>query len=289
MEATGKVWLFYHSQTKKQTKPLSTVQAQVTLLTFKNKDLKYLFIWTPGWSNWQPLEAFLHSEQNTFALRHPPKPPGMPVHESASGENPQSEVTYKDITVPEEAEPATEQVSEDTFSSRTDGSGYTKVVAEEAHRKEDYGYYFNDFNGHELDLAKIKKVSALKMKREKKSAEEDENRRTAIRHSFKLEVVLINKERSFRTFSKNISLGGTLLEDEVPKDFLNKPFELIVINRFEPDKNKGRLLFKAKIVGDIVNPRRLMFLDADPQMVARLNALLKAYVTYQEQMKKQVG
>jgi hypothetical protein len=64
---------------------------------------------------------------------------------------------------------------------------------------------------------------------------------------------------------------------------------LIIINRFEPDRNKGRLLFKAKIVGDIINPRRLMFMDADPQMVARLNALLKAYTTYQEQMKKQVG
>jgi hypothetical protein len=101
--------------------------------------------------------------------------------------------------------------------------------------------------------------------------------------------VLISKERSFRTFSKNISLGGTLLEDEIPKDFLGKPFDLIIINRFETDKNKGRLLFRAKIVGDIINPRRLMFTEADPQMTARLNALLKAYTTYQEQMKKQVG
>ena len=198
--------------------------------------------------------------------------------------------TEKDITLNRASH---SEVGENTLSGKTDGSGYTMVVTDdEIHRKEDYGYYFNDFNGDELDMAKIKKIANLKVKkdkRENRNAEEDANRRIAIRHSFKLEVVLISKERSFRTFSKNISLGGTLLEDEIPKDFLGKPFDLIIINRFEPDKNKGRLLFKAKIVGDIINPRRLMFMEADPQMTARLNALLKAYITYQEQMKKQVG
>lgn len=285
MQATGKVWLFYHSQTKKQTKPLSIVQAQVTLLTFKSKELKYIFIWTPGWENWQRLETFLSSAQNTFALRHPPKPPGIEPEQQDS----QDHVTEKDITISKITQG---EARENTLSGKTDGSGYTLVVTDdEIHRKEDYGYYFNDFNGDELDMAKIKKVANLKLKKQKenRNAEEDANRRTAIRHSFKLEVVLISKERSFRTFSKNISLGGTLLEDEIPKDFLGKPFDLIIINRFEPDKNKGRLLFRAKIVGDIINPRRLMFMEADPQMAARLNALLKAYITYQEQMKKQVG
>ena len=60
MQATGKVWLFYNSQTKKQTKPLSIVHCASHSFDFsKAKELKFIFIWTPGWENWQKLEAFL--------------------------------------------------------------------------------------------------------------------------------------------------------------------------------------------------------------------------------------
>lgn len=276
MKATGKVWVFYNSLTGKQTKPLSTVQAQMTLLSLKMRDLKTLFIWTPGWENWQTIETFLRSEQTFFVMTHPPRP------EKHKQDDP------GDITA------VTQGADENTSSitvTETDADGYTKVDPHDRPlAQQDYGYYHQDFNGEDLDMSKIRKVGKMKMKTPKHSKVNDEaNRRVAIRHNFKIEVVIIAKERTFRTYSKNISLGGTLLEDEIPKDFLNKPFDLIIINRFESDPQKRRLLFRAKIVGDITNPRRLMFMETDPHMMARLDALLKAYVTYQEQMKKQVG
>ncbi len=42
-----------------------------------------------------------------------------------------------------------------------------------------------------------------------------------------------------------------MLEDEIPKDFLDKPFDLIIVNPFDPDPTKARLLFRAKFVGDM--------------------------------------
>lgn len=271
MQVTGKVWIFYHAENKKQTKSLTIVQAQMALLNFKNRELKHIFIWTPGWDAWQPLETFLKSGQSVFVAKQPPRP-----QESEPRKN------FDENTIPDikSQSPTTESLDPDT-------AGYTRIEHEvPTVQRQDYGYYFNDFNGDELDLSKIKKIGPIPREA---SPEESQSRRTLSRHNFKLEVILVSRKKTFRTYSKNISLGGTLLEDEIPKDFLNQPFDLFIINRFEQDPKKGKLLFKAKIIGDFTNPRRLMFLDADPLMLSGLNALLQAYSTYQDQMKKQVG
>ena len=84
-------------------------------------------------------------------------------------------------------------------------------------------------------------------------------------------------------------MTGTLLEDVIPKNFLNKPFELVIINRFEADPQKARLLFKANIVGDLTNARRLMFTNIEDSMKAKLSAMLEAYVYYQKTMHKHTG
>jgi hypothetical protein len=148
-------------------------------------------------------------------------------------------------------------------------------------------YYAHDFHGSDLDLSKIRKIKpAPAPKKKRPSPPPNADRRKDERHAFKIEVVLVSKVRSFRTHSRNISISGTMLDKEIPNEFLKKPFDLIIVNPFEPDATKSRLLFRAKIVGDMSDPRRLMFLEQDPEMTARLEALLKAYVTYQSQMKK---
>lgn len=277
MKVTGKVWVFYNAESGKQTKPLSTVQAQMALLSLKERDFRSIHIWTPGWENWQPVQSFLSSGQTVFALTQPPKP------ERQSTRSKSSKSSVADVI---------DEITNTLSGNSSSESPYTEV--EDIHSvksRTDYGYFHQDFNGEDLDLSKIRKVvKSVKFRIPKHNEKNSDNkRRTSIRHDFKLEIVLFSDERSFRTYSQNISLGGTLLEDEIPKGFLNKSFSLIIINKFEQDPNKRQLLFKAKIVGDITNPRRLMFLEADLHMVARLDALLKAYITYQEQIRKQTG
>lgn len=259
---------------------MSVVQAQVTLLSVAAANSQRYFIWTPGWDEWVCVQEFLDSDQNYFAIIQPPKP--VDLHEKDS----------LTITVTQNA-PATSGAD----------SMYTQVVVGEAPVKDEVveEYWRQDFNGDQLDL---KKISAKKGKPDtskkkadptahqhapKKEEPKGAERRKDPRHNFKIEVVLVSKVRSFRTYSRNISLSGTMLEDEIPKDFLNKPFDLIITNPFEPDANKARLLFRAKIVGDLTDPRRLMFIEQDVAMTLRLDALLKAYVAYQKQLRRTAG
>lgn len=268
MKTQGKVWIIYNSDTKVQTKPMSVIQAQVFLLTLSIKDQEKLFLWTPGWEKWICIRDFLTSEQRYFVLAQPPKP----------------------------------QVKEETFTqtkttpATTSESPYTEVLSDDAPAKNQdaAGFWAQDFNGDELDLSKIRKIKPSKIPLEKPTKETKKetagsDRRRDPRHNFKIEVVLVSKARSFRTYSKNISLSGTMLENEIPRDFLNAHFDLIIVNPFEGDPSKARLLFRAKIVGDVKDPRRLMFIEQDPAMTVRLDALLKAYVSYQEQVRKSVG
>ncbi len=274
MKTQGKVWIIYDAETKTQTKPMSVVQAQVTLLSLSSKDPGKYFLWTPGWENWVCVREFLESDQTYFVFAEPPKPADFaPIDDT--------------VTATHNA-PATNHAD----------SRYTQVVVGETPMKQEEigGYHMKDFNGDELDLAKIKKIKPESTKKKAEPAPSPNTqtsggaeRRRDPRHNFKIEVVLVSKIRSFRTYSKNISLSGTMLEDEIPRDFLNKPFDLIIVNPFEADPSKARLLFRAKIVGDMTDPRRLMFIEQDVAMTLRLDALLKAYVAYQDQIRKSAG
>lgn len=254
---------------------MSVVQAQVVLLSLKNKDLSRYFVWTPGWNEWISVQDFLVSDQKYFAMKQPPKPV---VNERPSEDtDPDRTVTYI------ESAPATDDGSH---------SPYTQVVVGDTPLREgDYGYFFQDFNAADLDLSQIRKIKPEAPKKSEPVVQQDEgsDRRRETRHNLKIEVVLVSKTRSFRTYSVNISLSGTLLGDEIPKEYLNRPFDLIIVNPFETDQRKARLLFRAKIVGDMKDPRRLMFIEQDVEMTLRLDALLKAYVTYQSGIKKSAG
>lgn len=288
MKTQGKIWIIYDAENKTQTKPMSVVQAQVAILSVPAKDHAKFFLWTPGWESWLSIKDFLESDQKYFVIVQPPRPdqvPGLP-------------------NMPREEQTLTATKNAPMTSGGSD-SPYTQVVVGDIPLKQQEvgGYYQQDFNGDDLDLAKIRKekVDMPKPKKREsethtplqKAAQKPEpsgaDRRRDPRHKFKIEVVLVSKVRSFRTYSKDISLSGTMLEDEIPKDFLNKPFDLIIVNPFEPDPSKARLLFRAKIVGDLTDPRRLMFIEQDVAMTLRLDALLKAYVMYQDQVRKSAG
>jgi len=278
MKTHGKVWIIYDAEKKRQTKPMSVVQTQVVLLSLlKKKNPQKFFIWTPGWNKWLSVQKFLSSEQTYFVISEPPTPESESVVTEAEAVDPDRTMT----------------MIESTPSSHRD-SRYTHVVEGEAPlRQKDYGYYHEDFNAADLDLSKIRKIKPMgttkKQANENTHTDTGSDRRRDTRHTYRIEVVLVSKTKSFRTHSKNISLSGTLLENEIPKEFLKKPFDLIILNPFETDPAKSRLLFRAKIVGDLTDPRRLMFIEQDVEMTLKLDALLKAYITYQSQVRKPAG
>lgn len=277
MSTAGKIWMIFNAETKQQTKPLSLAQAQATLLNISPSEYPKFFLWTPGWKEWISLKKFLQTEQQFFQVITPPNP---------------MEIVFQDITSTETKVPHSSTGShsfpDDITQTKTQFEhAYTEILIGESSPDTPHHFYDQDFNGDELDLHKIEKNSSQKksQKTTSKKSQDGSDRRQQPRHNFKIEIVLVAPTSTFKSYSQNISLTGTMLEDEVPKEFTAKQFDLIIVNPFEMDPRKAKLLFKAKIVGDFIDRRRLSFF-AEPKMTEQLNALLQAYMTYQKSMKK---
>jgi hypothetical protein len=273
MEITGQIWILYNAIDKKQTLPLSTVQMQKLLLSLKLKDLDAFFIWTPGWEEWKPLIPFVRSKQPYFVLTMVPHPPQKPVGKPRPND---SSKKFDPTAVLEDNRSIVAEVkhidlyndseTKELFIDMDDR--FTEIESEDTKNKPPPADPFQDFSAEDIDVN-----APFKLRDE--NGKNGIERRRSDRHDFKLEVVLISKGgKTFRSYSRNISLTGTLLENEVPKEFLNGEFELMIINRFESDKSKGRLYFQGKVVGDLKNPQRLTFRTANQKMETKLEELV---------------
>lgn len=265
MKSEGKIWIIFDAAANKKTKPMSVVQTQMMILTFKVRNLHQYHIWTPGWNEWQPLTQFLSSNQKYFVHTQPPEPLLLKEKQKVS------EVTVNIKNMPEE--------KPDPF--------YTRIVPPDDLRKIDYGYYYNEINGDDLTLSGIPEKPSVEILISRSELGSPKDRRHSPRHDFKIEAVLLTKKgTSFRTHSKNISLTGTLLEDEIPKDFFHRQFEMILVNKFEKDPRKNRVHLTGKIIGDLADPRRLIFLEQDDNTAHKLGRLINDYMTQQSLAKK---
>ena len=266
MKTNGKIWIIYDSVKKQQTQPLPTLQAQVVLLKLQTKAPNRYFLWTPGWDDWMSIEDFLISDEKTFVLA-PAAPPKSSFDE---------EKTEMMSPINDEVTDIVNDEASDVFTQIIDADPGGPL------KKIDYGYYFGDFSADKLD-PEAKPTVEIKLARAKRGAERRASRRLTVR----LEVILINKNgRTFRSDSIDISKGGTMLRDELPQEFVNCRFDMILVNKFEKDPSKGRVHMQCRVVGDYKNPRRLMFLDPDSGTLRRLEAMLKSYAEHQKARKK---
>lgn len=266
---------------------MSLIQAQMYILQLRKKDIPQYAIWTPGWESWARLKDFIESDQSFFAFRQP---------QLGTSEKTQSKFDSRNQTSPKIKLKSPKGKNEVTNTDYVVSPGpYTIVTLDDSDPRVDYGYFYEHFSGDDLTLSGqdkgIKKIRLSKKDQEKKRRpiEDIMERRKDERHDFKIEVFLVNPKSTFHSFSENISLSGTRLEDEIPRSFLNEPFDLLIINKLDPNPKTARLLFKARIVGDLADPRRLNFQSAEPDMIERLKALLNAYISYYHTQKKASG
>ncbi|HPI39764.1 MAG TPA: PilZ domain-containing protein [Pseudobdellovibrionaceae bacterium] len=270
MKTQERVWVFYNSTTKNQSAPLNTIQAQIEILKFKYKEINEHLIWSPGWDQWENLMQFLKSNQKYFIYSKPPE------HANHGLKTPPLPENINDMNSETQTFTGTKEIEPSKLTPSD--SPFTEINSEETQSgREEFGFY-NDFNGDDLSLSDIQKSE----KKIKKAQSNSANRRTFSRLDLKLEVFLVSRSHTFKTYSQNISVGGTLLIDDVPKDFFKSSFDLLIINPLDPNPSTGRLLFKAKIIGELLNTKRLRFIEVDKIMTEKLKALLNAYKTYQK-------
>jgi hypothetical protein len=268
MEMTGKVWMFYNAVTKQQSKPLSTAKAQKFIMKIKVKDIHHYYLWTPGWNEWKPMIPYLQSGENSAFVSPIPALPSEPSR----------------ITIQTSSHTATAitQVTNDNLETPFDENNslsYTAVeLSGKSNPKPDYDF-FNDFSAADIDIN-----ADVKLKKKKKEVKLE--RREDMRHDFKIEILLISANgKSFRSYSKNISLGGSMLEDPIPREFFDGEFEVVIMNKFGSD-NQDKVLLKGKVIPDIAEPRRLIFKETPIPVMKRLEKLLKAYENIKSAKKK---
>ncbi len=169
-------------------------------------------------------------------------------------------------------------MEEHTKTNFEEYSGVFTKISRSDNANLDYGYWFQDFQASSLTLK-----SGNDSPEKKVPLSAPSERRISKRHEFKIEILIMDSRgRIFKTQSENISLSGTLVADAVPLDLLRGHFELVIVNKLENDPSKARIFFKGRVVGDISNPCRLMFVDPDNSMSEKLNKMFDAYTSAQK-------
>lgn len=75
------------------------------------------------------------------------------------------------------------------------------------------------------------------------------------RHDVRLKVIISNKEKTFLSYTVNVSIGGVMLEDNIPRDYFNSETEIFISS---PKKNEF-VAFRCLPVGDDKEPKRFSF------------------------------
>lgn len=90
--------------------------------------------------------------------------------------------------------------------------------------------------------------------------------RRSPRFDLRIKVILSNKEKTFLSYTQNVSTTGVLLEDVIPVDFFQSEETEIFIS--SPKKNEF-LAFRCRPVGDKTNPQRFTFGDISPEALIK--------------------
>jgi hypothetical protein len=243
-------WIVLDSISKIQSQPLSDEQVQNSIMRMHEKDWDRFYIWTESWEKWQPLRQFLKSNDKNFS-------------------------NIFNITKKPEVNEAT--ITKSVTYVRTD----MEAKSESPHSGQ----------GKDLDMDQItsgqhKPPEDLSFK---KLNDKENYKNRSTRHDLKIEILLISKMgKTFRSYSRNISLTGTLLEDNVPFDYYGEVFDVVVVNRYAKDAAYSRVQVKGITVGDGVS-RRIQFEAVSDQAKNRLTILLNEYLENQKNVAKKAS
>ena len=276
-----KTWILLDGITKIQSQPLPTEQLQLAILKMTERDWSRFYVWTAGWANWQLLKEFLNSDQKDFAR------PGGTLSEENVKSHIQSQIQKNKKQAAEAQAALFVQSTEDTVTKaaqwKPNNKSITMVSSTEETFTEQANHMQKDFNGDTIDLehAVHKPPDPLNFS---EISEAYKNR--AVRHELKIEVLLISqKGKTFKSYSKNISLSGSLLEDNIPFDFYGLQFDLVVVNRNPSNPQNSRVQVRAETIGEGIT-QRVRFLHPSDTQKQRLMNLLNDYITQQTKVKK---
>ncbi len=250
-------WVLFDSITQIQSKPLTQEQLQSAIFKMKKSDLNRFHVWTTGWQNWQPLNIFLDSDQKNFIK-------DIETAKKLSEEK----------TVRREKKELTKTKSKSITKSST-LIKLTDEITKTAFRLKNKEEKFDSEN---LTWSGSAPPTDLNFTKTKMTGYANR----AERHELKIEILLISaKGKTFRSHSKNISLSGSMLEDNVPFDYYGTIFDIVIVHRHADKPANSRVQMKAKTIGDGLTSR-IQFQNVTEDQKKRLTLMLNEYTEKQK-------
>lgn len=99
-------------------------------------------------------------------------------------------------------------------------------------------------------------------------------RRVAPRYMKQLTAVVYTNNRSFRTTTVNISVGGAMLKDNLPTEFQYGAIEVLFIHEDSESSQKQYFMFKGEAIKNTGPTSRIQFTSASPAAQETLANLL---------------
>lgn len=253
------MWVLYDTLSKAQSNPVSTEEAQMAIFKMRPRDIERFYLWTQGWQEWQSLQFYLATDQKNF------------VSAFTNQNDDTIKAHIRDVL--EMTPRNNKKLFEENTASFSSIHLEEDTLTDAGGRLGQQQYDGNDISWENLEKPVID-FSKLKKKR---SAEKRETR-----HELKIEIILISvKGKSFRSKSKNISLSGSLLEDNIPFDYYESVFDMVIVNQSARDPKISRISLKGKTVGEGLT-QRLQYTGLTNEKRQELQIFLEEYIYLQK-------
>jgi hypothetical protein len=282
MPERNRRWIFYDSSSKTQSNPVTTEDAQMAILKMSERDTTRFFIWTAGWEKWQPLKSYLQSKQKHFFSSLAPNN----VPEDTLAQDTVKALARDVLEMKPAAKGVEEEVTKSNYGySVTPAHGYSTISLKEEDiaPREDHGRY-DKFDADDINIDNVKKPKVSFKSLNAKNLKDRSDR-----HELKIEILLMTpKGKTFRSCSQNISMSGSLLEDNIPFEYCGGVIDIVVINTQPCDPKFKRVSLKGKTVGEGMT-QRVHFVNMSPALKKGLQSLLESYVQLQEAAAKKTA
>jgi hypothetical protein len=247
-------WSFCNSETSFQSEEMTLEAAIAFSRNIPSTDREFWFAWQIGWEEWK---SILDLEQFKEPIKTLSKPPPVPprrhqiepvitVPPPVVAATPPSQATLM-LPAPRVAVPVSQPMPAVSEIISVPGAPPT------------------------ISPPPAPAVKTATMVSETQATGGD--RRAHPRHEFRFRVIIRNETLTFRTFTKDISLGGLSLENPVPEKLLDQKCQVFI---GDPDSREN-IRFALQSVGR-PDRRYFSFSGVDEAMAGKLGLWIKAQV-----------
>jgi hypothetical protein len=247
------LWSFCNSETSFQSEEMPFDKAIEFAKKIPASEREFWFAWQTGWEDWKAVLDVEQFKNHVRDLSKPPPPPPRRHQEPQASPPPVAPAAAVAPAAPAPA-PQAPPVSAPPVSVAASPTSASLA---------------GSLNHEAIEAMMPPPAPAAAAK----PAEKRSERRRFPRHEVRFRVIIRNETLTFRTFTKDISLGGLSLENPVPEKFFDQKCQIFI---GDPDGNENiRFTLQSAHRQD---RRYFSFAGVDEKMSVKLGQWIKNQV-----------